>query len=48
MDVTLYYADISGFTAISERISHIGKEGSEELTMVINSFFGPLIKIITK
>ncbi|OPX17917.1 hypothetical protein BXT86_03935 [candidate division WOR-3 bacterium 4484_100] len=47
-DATLCYADISGFTAMSERIAHIGKEGSEELTRVINSFFEPLIKIITK
>jgi class 3 adenylate cyclase len=43
---TLFYGDISGFTAMSERLSKLGKEGSEEVTRIINHFFDPLIEII--
>mgnify|MGYP000527653252 CR=1 FL=1 len=31
---TLIFADISGFTAMSERLSHIGREGAEELSLI--------------
>jgi class 3 adenylate cyclase len=46
MDATLFYGDISGFTAMSEKLSKLGKEGSEEVTRIINHFFKSLIKII--
>jgi len=39
-------ADISGFTAMSEKLTSSGKEGSEEISKIINSFFEPLVKII--
>ena len=32
-------ADVSGFTALSERLAEAGKEGAEKLTDVINRFF---------
>ncbi len=46
LPATLFYGDISGFTAMSEKLSKLGKEGSEEVTKIINHFFGPLIKIV--
>jgi class 3 adenylate cyclase len=42
------YADISGFTAMSEALSKLGREGAEELTKVINTFFEPLIDVVLK
>lgn len=47
-DTALLFADISGFTAMSEKIASMGKEGSEEVTKIINGFFEPLIQIIIK
>ncbi len=37
------FADISGFTRMSEALGHSGRRGAEELTSIINSFFEPLI-----
>ncbi|HEC78940.1 MAG TPA: hypothetical protein ENI34_07340 [candidate division WOR-3 bacterium] len=42
----LLFADISGFTAMSEKITSLGREGAEEVTRIINAFFEPLIKMI--
>ncbi len=41
------FADISGFTALSERLATRGTDGVEELTQVLNAYFGRLIDIIT-
>jgi len=46
LDLSFLYADISGFTAMSEKLSKYGREGSEKLTKIINRFFSELIKII--
>uniref|UniRef100_A0A7C4TBK3 Adenylate/guanylate cyclase domain-containing protein n=1 Tax=candidate division WOR-3 bacterium TaxID=2052148 RepID=A0A7C4TBK3_UNCW3 len=43
---TLLFADISGFTAMSEKLARMGKEGAEEVNKIINNFFGPLINIV--
>ncbi len=48
LNATLLFADISGFTAMSERLARLGKEGAEEVNKIINSYFAPLIKIIYK
>src|SRR5437762_1402015 len=40
------FADISGFTALSERLTTRGPEGVEELTQVLNVYFGKLIEVI--
>ncbi|MRR09329.1 adenylate/guanylate cyclase domain-containing protein, partial [bacterium] len=45
-DQTLMLADVTGFTTLSERLSRIGKEGAEEVTGIINSYFSPIIKIV--
>ena len=42
----LLFADISGFTAMSEKLTSLGKEGSEEVNRIINRFFDPLINVI--
>ncbi len=47
-DAALLYSDISGFTIMSEKLSSMGKEGSEELNRIINEFFGVIIQIIYK
>jgi class 3 adenylate cyclase/tetratricopeptide (TPR) repeat protein len=40
---TLVSADLSGFTAMSERLAELGKRGSEELTGAVNAAFTLLI-----
>ena len=45
---SLLYLDISGFTPMSEKLMELGREGSEELTRIINGFFSPLIEIISE
>ncbi|MBN1953417.1 MAG: tetratricopeptide repeat protein [Anaerolineae bacterium] len=39
----LLFADVSGFTAISENLSRLGKEGAEELTRILNTYFAAMI-----
>ncbi len=45
VDGTLVMADVSGFTALSERLAQAGKEGAEWLTDLINRFFGRMLDI---
>lgn len=40
------FADISGFTALTERLAEQGSVGAEILTQELNSYFGRLISII--
>lgn len=42
---TVMFADISGFTALSERLSQLGKGGAEEITAIVNRFFAALLEI---
>src|SRR5579864_4729763 len=44
LEGTLAFIDISGFTALSERLSSLGKAGAEVLTDVIDSTFAPLLE----
>ncbi len=43
---TLLFADISGFTAMSERLSQTGREGAEEVTAVVNRYFEVMLDIL--
>ena len=43
MPGTLLSADISGFTALSERLAVLGKAGAEELTDLLNHCFDGMI-----
>ncbi|MBX3057386.1 MAG: AAA family ATPase [Anaerolineae bacterium] len=42
----LLFADISGFTAMSERLSRVGREGAEEVTAVVNRYFDVMLAIL--
>ncbi len=46
LDGALLFADISGFTAMSERLNTLGKEGAEELIHLVNRYFGAMLEII--
>lgn len=43
---SLLFADISGFTAMSERLSRAGREGAEEIAGLINHYFGSMLSIL--
>jgi len=44
VDGTLAFVDISGFTAMSEQLSSLGKAGAEEVTDVMNTTFSALLE----
>jgi predicted ATPase/class 3 adenylate cyclase len=39
------FADVSGFTAMSEKLSVLGKEGAEEVTGIVNKYFSTMLDI---
>src|SRR5437764_4887115 len=41
------FADISGFTSLTERLAEHGRSGVEELTAMLNDYFGQIIKVVT-
>ena len=43
LEGTVVFADLSGFTRLSERLARKGREGSEQLVEVINSCFSALL-----
>jgi class 3 adenylate cyclase/tetratricopeptide (TPR) repeat protein len=45
IDGTLCYIDISGFTALSEKLARRGRIGAEELTEVLNYVFGSMMAV---
>lgn len=45
VDGTLVFADISGFTALTERLSRRGRIGAEEIVETLNRVFGPMLQI---
>jgi class 3 adenylate cyclase/tetratricopeptide (TPR) repeat protein len=42
---TILFADVSGFTPLTERLARQGKVGAEELTDVLNDVFGRLLAV---
>jgi class 3 adenylate cyclase len=42
---SLVFADVSGFTSMSEKLSALGKEGAEEITLIVNKYFERMIAI---
>lgn len=42
---SLMFCDVSGFTAMSERLAQIGKEGAELMAAVLNRFFERMLAI---
>lgn len=47
MPAAALFADISGFTSLSERLAARGGDGVEELTRILNAYFGRLIEVVT-
>jgi len=45
VDGTLAFIDISGFTAMSEKLSSSGRAGAEEVTEVMNATFSALLEV---
>lgn len=45
-EAVLLFADVSGFTAMSEALATLGKPGAEGLTAVLNHYFEPIIGLI--
>ncbi len=45
-ETALLFADISGFTALTERLAKQGPGGMEQLTQILNAYFGRLISTI--
>lgn len=46
LDGTLLFADISGFTAMSEKLSTLGREGAEQVTEIVNRYFDAMIDVL--
>src|SRR5690349_5715994 len=45
-DAAVMLADLSGFTKLAERLEREVSAAAEELTRILNAFFGPLIDTI--
>src|SRR5690349_23879885 len=45
LDSTVAFVDISGFTAMSEQLSNLGKAGAEEVNDVMNATFAALLDV---
>src|SRR5215203_7254178 len=45
VDGTMAFVDISGFTALSERLAREGKAGAEQVTDVMNGTFEALLEV---
>ena len=46
LDATLVFVDLSGFTALSERLAAQGRVGAEELTGVLSRVFGDMLDLV--
>ena len=46
MHAALLFADVSGFTAMSESLARLGREGAEELTRILNTYFTAMIGLV--
>jgi class 3 adenylate cyclase/tetratricopeptide (TPR) repeat protein len=48
LHAAVLFSDISGFTALTERLARRGARGAEDVKEVINGCFGPLIDLIAR
>ncbi|HEY9857851.1 MAG TPA: adenylate/guanylate cyclase domain-containing protein [Stenomitos sp.] len=46
LSAAVLFADISGFTALTERLAQQGRGGAEELSRILNGYFGALIDTV--
>ncbi|MEW5871922.1 MAG: adenylate/guanylate cyclase domain-containing protein [Chloroflexota bacterium] len=44
---SLLFSDVSGFTALSERLAVLGPEGAEQLTAMMNQYFAAMLEILS-
>ncbi|MGH2673437.1 MAG: adenylate/guanylate cyclase domain-containing protein, partial [Actinomycetota bacterium] len=44
-DASMAFVDISGFTAMSERLARLGREGAEEVSEIVNATFARLLAV---
>ncbi len=45
-EAAVLFSDVSGFTAMSENLAKLGKEGAEELTRILNTYFTTMIDLV--
>ena len=45
---SLLFSDVSGFTALSERLAVLGPEGAERLTEIMNRYFTTMLEILSR
>ena len=45
VEASLVFVDISGFTAMSERLARLGRVGAEEVTDLLNQTFSRLLAV---
>ncbi len=45
---SLLFADLSGFTALSEQLSTIGRQGAEEVSGIVNHLFDALVEEVAR
>src|SRR5512136_3031671 len=43
---SVLFADVAGFTPLTEALMVLGKEGSEELTRILNGYFTEMIRTV--
>jgi class 3 adenylate cyclase/tetratricopeptide (TPR) repeat protein len=43
---SLLFADLSGFTSMSEKLARLGRRGGEKLAEIINNCFNPLLELV--
>ncbi|MEJ5311427.1 MAG: adenylate/guanylate cyclase domain-containing protein [Anaerolineae bacterium] len=43
---TLLFSDISGFTAMSEHLSTLGKDGAEQIVALVNRYFSAMLDVL--
>ena len=48
LEGTVLFADISGFTLLSEKLGQQGPAGTEELTAIVNRYFGEMLDILAR
>jgi class 3 adenylate cyclase/tetratricopeptide (TPR) repeat protein len=47
-ETTIMFADISGFTAMSERLSRRGEEGAEKITNIVGDYFTTMLDLTAR
>jgi len=48
MPAAVLFVDVSGFTALSERLAARGAGGAEDLPNYLNAYFGPLLDVVQR